>query len=72
MELKVKNSASLGIFYKTGYLHTDYKSFKLRRQKFNSKGLPFESLNQEPQKFSKEKYLDLKLLCEGEIPLILL
>lgn len=70
MELKVKKSEPLTLFYKTSHLQENYKSFKLKRQTFSLTDVQIEILNNDQQKISKEKYADLKSLCQGETPVI--
>lgn len=70
MEIKVKKHDPLTIFYKTSHLQQEYRSFKLKRQKLSLKDISLENLNAEPRKITKEKYMDLKSLCEGDTPLI--
>lgn len=71
MELKVTKKEPLTIFYKTSHLHDTYEELKLKRQKVtNLENYTIEGLNYSQKKISKEKYEDLKSLCEGDTPVI--
>ena len=72
MEIKVQKQNLHQIFLKTSHLQKDYVVLSLKRQKNdnNIRSLKLAPQNYEPNKISKEKYLDLNSLCRGDTPII--
>lgn len=70
MELEVKKSEPLKIYFKNSHLQQEFDSLTLKRQKLDLSKANLEILNSEAQKLKNEKYLDLKSLCEGMLPVV--